>query len=296
MFLILPVSVEYKANRMPLVTFWLMGINTAIHLALMILFFTNQAANERVYELFALVPNDSTWHTYLTYNFLHADIIHLLGNMIYLFLFGSCVEDIIGRGKFIAFYLLAGVLAGFGHVFVAHPSTIMMVGASGAISGCMGAFVLLLHNRQIEFKYLFLFFFRLFTGDFFLPAWLVISFWFGLDVLGVLLSSGTEGGGVAYGAHVGGFLAGMAAAPGLRKWVNAESRRKLVEARAREAESTWTATIPPDAQITVLDFEQQHGPYSLAELWGAHQEGQFSEDALYWHEGMEDWAPLNEAL
>lgn len=162
-FFIIPVSVEYKARRMPAVTFSLMGINTAVHLVMMILFFANETANERAYELFALIPNESTWYTYLTYNFLHADIFHLLGNMMYLFLFGSCVEDILGRGKFIAFYLLTGIVAGCAHVFVAHPSIIPMVGASGAISGCLGAFVLLLHNRQIEFKYVFLFFFRLFT-------------------------------------------------------------------------------------------------------------------------------------
>lgn len=129
-----------------------------------------------------------------------------------------------------------------------------------------------------------------------MPAWLVISFWFSLDALGVVLDSGGDGGGVAYGAHVGGFLAGMAAVPGLKKWLKVEGRRERAAAKAKAEESTWMATIPPDAQITVLDSQQQYGPYSLAELWGAHQEGRFSEEALYWHEGMEDWAPLDEAL
>ncbi len=284
---------------MPAVTFTLMGINTAIHLVMMILFFSAESAHDRAYQLFGLTPAVSAWHTYLTHCFMHADIFHLIGNMIYLFLFGACVEDIVGRGKFLTMYLISGVLAGAAHVAISRGSEIPLVGASGAISACMGAFVLLLHNRQIEFKYFFIFFFRVFAGDFFLPAWLVMSFWFGMDLLGLaidLSGSDADGGGVAYGAHIGGFLVGMAAVPGLKKLLQQEESRERAQAIARKTEVTWTAAIPPDAQITVQDHGLQYGPYTLAGLWGAHREGLFSEDALYWHDGMEDWALLSEAL
>ncbi len=296
MFFIIPVGVEYKADRMPVVTFTLMGINTAIHLVMMALFFTNETAYIRAFDLFTLVPAVSAWHTYLTSCFLHADIFHLLGNMVYLFLFGSCVEDIVGRGRFLVMYLVAGILAGLAHMATGPSSDIPTLGASGAISACMGAFVLLLHKRQIEFKYVFLFFFRLFAGDFFLPAWLVITFWFGTDVLGAILNAGSEMGGIAYGAHIGGFLAGMAAVPPLKALMKRTKAREQAAAEAAEAEATWRPTIPSDAQISILDNEQQYGPYSLPELWGAYQEGHFTEEALYWHEGLEDWRELRDVF
>src|SRR5205085_962953 len=132
-----------------------------------------------------LIPGQSTWYTYLTSMFVHAGFLHLLGNMIYLFLFGCCVEDLIGRGQFLALYLLSGVVADFVYIACSpehFASEIPMGGASGAISACMGAYLLLRAHAEIEFKYFALLFFRFFSGEFSLAAWVVISFWFLKDL------------------------------------------------------------------------------------------------------------------
>src|SRR5438093_713573 len=137
MFLLVPAGVDYSARRYPVVTFSLIGANTLIWLATFIAFFqTHGASDQWIMDHFWLRPSDSTWYTYVTSLFVHEGFLHLLGNMIYLFLFGSCVEDIIGRGAFIGFYLLGGLAANFTYI-AATPehfaSSIPLGGASGAV-------------------------------------------------------------------------------------------------------------------------------------------------------------------
>ncbi len=135
--------------------------------------------------------------------FLHGSWMHILGNMWFLWLFGNNVEDSMGRGRFVAFYLLCGVAAAAAQVLTEPASVVPMVGASGAISGVMGAYVILFPRVRV---------FTLVPLGFFittiaLPAWVMLGYWMLLQVVSGLVPGAGEGG-VAVWAHVGGFLAG----------------------------------------------------------------------------------------
>jgi len=146
--------------------------------------------------------------TVITSMFLHGGWMHLIGNMLYLWIFGNNVEDAMGHIRFIAFYLVCGVAAALAQALPNPDSTIPMIGASGAISGVLGAY-LLLHPRAHVLVLLPLGFF---TQLVHLPAMLVLGLWFGLQLLSSALAE-PGAGGVAFGAHVGGFVAGMALVP-----------------------------------------------------------------------------------
>jgi membrane associated rhomboid family serine protease len=149
-------------------------------------------------------PGTQTSHLF-TSMFLHGSWMHLLGNMWFLWLFGDNVEDSMTRPRFVAFYLLCGVAAAFAQVFTSPASGIPMVGASGAISGVMGGY-LVLYPRVRVFTLLPLGFFLTTVA---LPAWVMLVYWVGLQVLSGVASIGQTGGGVAVWAHVGGFVAGV---------------------------------------------------------------------------------------
>lgn len=141
----------------------------------------------------------------ITSMFLHGSWMHLLGNMWFLWLFGNNVEDAMTRSRFVAFYLLCGLAAAGLQVFAQPNSEIPMVGASGAISGVMGAYLVLFPRVRV---------FTLVPLGFIitsmaLPAWVMLIYWMGLQFLGGFSSIGAEGGGVAFWAHVGGFVAGV---------------------------------------------------------------------------------------
>ena len=140
----------------------------------------------------------------LTSMFLHGSWMHIIGNMWFLWIFGNNIEDAMGRVRFVLFYLLCGTAAAMAQVVLQPGSIVPMVGASGAISGVMGAYVILFPRVKV---YTFLplgFFFTTVA----LPAWVMLGYWMLLQVFGGLVQSG-EGGGVAFAAHVGGFAAGM---------------------------------------------------------------------------------------
>ena len=141
----------------------------------------------------------------LTSMFLHGSWMHLLGNMWFLWLFGNNVEDAMSRLRFIVFYLLCGLAAALLQVVVEPASAIPMVGASGAISGVMGAYLVLFPTVRV-FTFVALGF--LFTTVA-LPAWVMLIYWMVLQLFGGFLRIGGEGGGVAFWAHIGGFLAGV---------------------------------------------------------------------------------------
>ncbi|MFN4218766.1 MAG: rhomboid family intramembrane serine protease [Candidatus Bipolaricaulia bacterium] len=146
----------------------------------------------------------TVWLTLLTAMFMHAGFWHILGNMWYLWIFGDNVEDVFGRLGYVLFYLLSGLAAAFAQILTNPNTVIPMVGASGAISGVLGAyFVLFPYGRVLTLVPLFPFFVRLIE----LPAILLLGFWFVLQFLGGI-SSPVEGGGVAYWAHAGGFVTG----------------------------------------------------------------------------------------
>lgn len=141
----------------------------------------------------------------LTSMFMHGGWMHLIGNMWFLWVFGNNIEDSMGHIRFLLFYLLTGVLASAAHILVAPDSIVPVVGASGAISGVMGGYIVLYPKVRVHTAIPFGFYIRVIP----MSAWVVLALWFGLQLLGGWLSS-SVGGGVAYGAHIGGFLAGVA--------------------------------------------------------------------------------------
>lgn len=148
------------------------------------------------------------WATIFSSMFMHGGWMHIIGNMLYLWIFGNNVEDAMGHKRFIVFYLLCGVIAFFAHALVNINSEIPTVGASGAISGVLGAY-LLLHPHARVLVVIPLGFF-LYTTRF--PAGLVLVFWFGFQLLSSAATPSDQAG-VAFGAHIGGFIAGMALIP-----------------------------------------------------------------------------------
>jgi len=143
-----------------------------------------------------------TWLTVITAMFLHGGVLHLVGNMWYLWIFGDNVEDAMGHGRFLLFYLLTGVIAGLAQIFANPASQIPMVGASGAIAGVLGAYMVLYPQGRV-LTLLWVFYFIRFIE---LPALIVLGFWFLIQLLSYSLNP--FGGGVAWMAHIGGFLAG----------------------------------------------------------------------------------------
>lgn len=147
-----------------------------------------------------MVPEVLTW---ITAMFLHGGIMHLGGNMLYLWIFGDNIEDSMGHLRFVLFYLLCGVAATAVHALADPASTVPTIGASGAISGVLGGY-LVLHPRV---RVLVLVLFRIPVH---LPAFIVLGGWIGLQLLNAVVDTGSDGGGgVAWWAHIGGFLAGM---------------------------------------------------------------------------------------
>ena len=146
--------------------------------------------------------------TVLSSMFLHGGWMHLIGNMLYLWIFGNNVEDSMGHGRFILFYVACGIGAALAQALPNPDSVIPMIGASGAISGVLGAY-LLLHPRAHVLVLIPLGFYAHVAR---LPAMLVLGFWFVLQLVSSAFAD-NEAGGVAFGAHIGGFVAGMALIP-----------------------------------------------------------------------------------
>ncbi|MDG2389689.1 MAG: rhomboid family intramembrane serine protease [Planctomycetaceae bacterium] len=163
-------------------------------------------ATGQVYLMPGLEPTPiPVWGTLLTAMFMHGGIMHLLGNMLYLWIFGDNIEDEMGHGRYLAFYLLCGILAGLSHVLLnaGGPSALVpCLGASGAIAGVLGGYLMRHPTRGVHVIAI-----RVVIT---LPAWVVVGMWFVMQVIGGLGTSGQEGGGVAYAAHIGGFIAGLA--------------------------------------------------------------------------------------
>jgi membrane associated rhomboid family serine protease len=163
-----------------------------------------------VRSLGVLLPvNESAVLTVVTAMFLHASWLHLLGNMWFLWIFGDNIEDHLGHFKYLLFYLCSGLAAALLHTFFNSGSPVPSVGASGAIAGVMGAYFVLFPSARVLTLVPFLFVFFLW-----LPAWIILGYWFVIQFLsGAATSiaySSQTGGGIAFWAHVGGFVAGIA--------------------------------------------------------------------------------------
>jgi membrane associated rhomboid family serine protease len=158
----------------------------------------------------ALISQETA--TLITSQFLHGSLLHIGGNMLYLWIFGNNIEDRFGQLRFLVFYLVGGVVAALTQVAIDPTSTVPTIGASGAIAATLGAYIVLFPRARVTTAIFLVFFFQLID----VPAVLVLGFWFilqlldGLGSLGV--SSATEVGGVAFFAHIGGFVFGAAVA------------------------------------------------------------------------------------
>lgn len=169
-----------------------------------------------------VVGTEPAWHTLLSSMFMHGGWAHLIGNMWFLWVFGNNVEDVMGRWRFPVFYALCALVAAGAQMLTAPDSIIPMVGASGAIGGVMGAYIVLFPRVRVHLFVFLGFFFTTVA----VPAYFMLGYWFVLQLVSGLPALGQATGGVAFWAHVGGFLAGAALVYPFRN-------RRLVEAHAQ---------------------------------------------------------------
>jgi membrane associated rhomboid family serine protease len=205
----LPIQDEIRAHRFPFVNYSLIALNIIVFILELMAGPNLEAA---LYEI-ALIPADVTagfdlgdLRAIFTSMFLHAGLSHLLGNMLYLWIFGDNVEDRIGHFWYLMFYLAGGVVASFAHVALNPNSVIPTVGASGAIAAVLGAYLILFPQVKVLTFVPIGFFLRLTL----LPASLLLGFWFVLQLFNGLLTLGlADMGGTAFWAHIGGFVFGV---------------------------------------------------------------------------------------
>lgn len=170
---------------------------------------TGRAAGEGVRVApgaICLVGDEPRWWTLLTSMFLHGSWFHIIANVWFLWVFGNNIEDSMGRGRFVVFYLLCGVVAALAQLAADPGAPVPMVGASGAVSGVMGAYILLFPRVRVHV----LVFLGFLVTTVRLPAYGLLGYWFVLQLLGGLVPQLEDVGGVAFWAHVGGFVAGLA--------------------------------------------------------------------------------------
>ena len=220
----IPLRDDVPSNSVPFVTITLIGLNVLAFLYQTSIGMDSQehASEAFVFE-FGAIPCRVTGNcavpgefpppvvTIFTSMFLHGGLFHIVGNMLYLWIFGDNVEDTLGHGRFLAFYLLAGAAAALAQTAVHPASRIPMIGASGAVSGVLGAYLLLFPYASVLVLLIFGFFVRIvhWPAMIVLGLWIVVQFVNGLVTFSASGSSGGAGG-TAWFAHIGGFLAGMA--------------------------------------------------------------------------------------
>lgn len=233
-----PIRDHNPATRTPLVNYALIALNVVVFIAYVPLF-ADQFALLRFFEAYAIIPAKITvgqdWYALVTSMFLHGGWLHLLGNMLFLFIFGDNLEDQLGHLGYLGFYLACGLGAGILQVLTEPGSTIPVVGASGAIAGVMGGYLLMFPRARIDIFIFLIVIIRILP----VPAWLMLGLWFGMQVInGAAATAGT--GGVAYWAHAGGFVLGLAlmlpvwlAKGGPRFWQQTHGSPAHPEARYR---------------------------------------------------------------
>lgn len=212
----IPIRDENPTRSFPIATVLLIAVNLAIFLYESTL---DPAALHEFVSRFALVParllaaplSGAALTGLFTSMFLHAGWLHVLGNMLYLWIFGNNVEDRLGTPRFVAFYVVSGIAAALTQVFAAGPADVPVVGASGAVAGVLGAYLVLYPGASVITVIPVFFFLEVAR----LPAFLVIGFWFLLQLGNGVATLGADvaaQGGVAWFAHIGGFIVGAAIA------------------------------------------------------------------------------------
>ena len=241
----IPIGDDNPTERTPYVNYTLLGANILAFLLLCL-----REPDDPGLIRWTMIPKDLEWYTLFTSMFLHAGWLHLIGNMLFLWIFGDNVEDRLGHIGYTVFYFVCGLAASAAHILSDPNSTIPTLGASGAISGVMGAYVVFFPRAHVKT----------------LVVWFVITiirtpsfFWIGFWILEqVLLNALTPGGtgGVAYLAHIGGFGAGAAIAGAtllVLKNLPASSRRREIDLDARPAERRIFSPADEDHGIEFVD-------------------------------------------
>ncbi|MCV6595962.1 MAG: rhomboid family intramembrane serine protease [Mangrovicoccus sp.] len=202
-----PFRDHNPSSRTPFVTYGLILANVVIFLAYQPLFANDQALGA-FFSQWAAIPAAITQgdalHGLVTSMFLHGGWMHLIGNMLFLYVFGDNLEDIMGHLAYLGFYLLCGLAAALAQVITSPDSTIPLVGASGAIAGVMGGYMLLFPKARVDV--LFIIIVLIFIRP--ISAWIVLGVWFAIQVFSGV-STPSAGGGVAFWAHAGGFVVGL---------------------------------------------------------------------------------------
>lgn len=201
-----PIRDHNPSGRIPYVTYALIAINIVVFLS-----YWPVMSEGEIYGFFlayamhpVAISNGVELHTLLTSMFLHGGWMHLAGNMLFLWVFGDNMEDEMGHVPYLAFYLACGVAASLAEVVAAPFSRVPTVGASGAIAGVMGGYLLLFPKARVDILIIIVFFVKIIP----IPAWIVLLAWLAMQVLGGFNAVLGEGG-VAYWAHAGGFAAGV---------------------------------------------------------------------------------------
>lgn len=208
----IPYKDDNPTRTFPFVTIAIIVANVAVFIFQIL---SEEGGRDITYS-FGAIPFNMLHHqsnqpvpamlTVFTSMFMHGGILHIAGNMLYFWIFGNNIEDRVGHLKFIFFYLFCGVVAAFSNAIMAPDSKVPMIGASGAISGILGAYALLFPSARVH-TIVFLGFFITVIR---VPALIVIGFWAIIQLVSGLLSEGVlNQGGVAWFAHIGGFIAGL---------------------------------------------------------------------------------------
>ena len=201
----IPVKVTQPSYSKPTVTVLIIVVNLLVFLHEFWLQLVDPYSLNAFMAAYSLRPAHFHFENVITSMFLHAGWLHVLGNMLFLWVFGDNIEDILGHGKYLAFYFLCGIAAGLTQVLIDPSSRVPIVGASGAIAGVMGAYLVKFPHSQVK---MLTWFIIIFSFD--LPAWLMLVYWFGMQLLGGFGTvSEASQGGTAFFAHVGGFITGI---------------------------------------------------------------------------------------
>jgi len=232
-----PIRDHNPSERTPYVTYTLIAVNIAIFLWGMVAF-----PSER--ELFrfqlewgmipARISAGDGYETLITSIFLHGGFMHLAGNMLFLFIFGDNLEDDMGHLPFLVFYMAAGIGADLAQYATAPLSNVPTIGASGAIAGVMGGYLLLYPKAKVDILLIFIIIFKVIP----VPAWLMLGLWFGLQLFNGL-GADPETGGVAYWAHAGGFVIGLLLCVPLWRRMGATRYWQDTEGRPPHPEATY---------------------------------------------------------
>lgn len=208
----IPYKDDNPTTTFPFITIGIIALNIAVYLWEII----SPSGQQQVVSYYGAIP-----HNLLTFDttqpihpvatvfssmFLHGGLFHVGGNMLYLWIFGNNIEDMLGHLRFLIFYLLSGIVAAYAHTISSPDSLIPMIGASGAVSGVLGAYLLLFPHARVHTILFFGFFWQIVK----LPALIVIGFWAIIQFINGVITKGVLGqGGVAWFAHIGGFLFGL---------------------------------------------------------------------------------------